>query len=86
MSKLEPELAWLTNLRASEMPYQMTFRAQGLVTDGALRVSVHASTVGGDVRAARPDVGFVADDDLDAAVRALAATRSARAWRSTRSA
>lgn len=72
------EVAWLTNLRAEEMPFQATFRALALVTADALLVSVHASSVDESLRAARPDVSFVRDGDIVAAVEAIAKGGNAR--------
>ena len=66
------EVAWLTNLRAEEMPFQATFRALALVTADALLVSVHASVVDEAVKAARPDVSFVTDDAIVAALGVVA--------------
>jgi len=58
------EIAWLTNLRAQEMPYQATFRGAAVVTAEALAVSVHGVEVPEAVRAARPGVHFVDDAAL----------------------
>lgn len=70
VSKLD-EVAWLTNLRAEEMPYQATFRGRALVTDDALLLSVHASKVDDELRAARPLVGWVSDAGITEAIRGL---------------
>lgn len=72
VSRLD-EIAWLTNLRGDEMPYQATFRGEALVTADALLVAVHVASVGEALRAARPGVRFVTHDELLAAVRALGA-------------
>jgi Xaa-Pro aminopeptidase len=66
VSKLD-EIAWLTNLRGSEMAFQATFRAEALVTATELLVSVHVAPVREALRAARPDVRFVTPDELLAA-------------------
>ncbi|MEZ4410534.1 MAG: M24 family metallopeptidase [Polyangiales bacterium] len=68
VSKLD-EVAWLTNLRADEMPYQATFRALAAVTREGIYVSVHASRVTDAVRAARPGVRFTDDAGVFAAIR-----------------
>jgi Xaa-Pro aminopeptidase len=72
VSKLD-EVAWLTNLRAEEMPFQATFRGRALVTEDALLLAVHASLVGDEVRDARPLVRWVDDAAIFDAVRALGA-------------
>lgn len=72
VSKLD-EVAWLTNLRAEEMPFQATFRGRALVTEDALLLSVHASSVDDAVRSARPLVRWVDDAGINDAIRALGA-------------
>jgi len=70
VTKLD-ELAWLSNLRGQEMPYQATFRALGVVTRDALYLSVRVAPVTDAARAARPTVRFVDDDALWALLASL---------------
>ncbi|MBL8602558.1 MAG: M24 family metallopeptidase [Myxococcales bacterium] len=63
VSRLD-ELAWLTNLRAQEMPYQATFRGAAVVTATTLTVAVDVLPVDASVRGARPGVTFVAPEAL----------------------
>ncbi len=70
VSKLD-EVAWLTNLRGDEMPFQATFRGEALVTRGELLVSVDVARVDDALRAARPGVRFVSSQELLAAVSSL---------------
>ena len=72
VTKLD-ELAWLSNLRGEEMPYQATFRALGLVTRAALHLSVHVAPVTDAVRSARPTVRFCDDDALAQLLSSLGA-------------
>lgn len=60
------ELAYLTNLRADELPYQATFRATLLVTRTGLVVGVDPSRLPVDpaVAAARPTLRFVPEAEL----------------------
>jgi len=60
------EVAWLTNLRAQEMPYQATFRGAAVVTADTVAVSVHTLNLPDAVRAARPGVRFVDEATLKA--------------------
>ncbi len=68
------ELAWITNLRGAQFPYQATFRAAGLVTrnDVLLACDTHVDGAEREVVFVRGDVGC--------AIQALA-TRHARALR-----
>jgi Xaa-Pro aminopeptidase len=64
------ELAWITNLRGDQFPYQATFRAHGLVSAVDVKVAVDGAidgAVGGD-RA--PDAGVIVVNDLADAVTA----------------
>jgi Xaa-Pro aminopeptidase len=67
------ELAYLTNLRGDELPYQATFRAVALVTPGEVVVAVDLSKVPEEVRAARPRIRFVPEGGIASAVAALGA-------------
>ncbi len=58
------EVAWMTNLRAQEMPFQATFRGAAVVTREGVGVSVHGLVVPEVVRVARPGVAFVDDRAL----------------------
>ncbi len=78
VAKLD-ELAWITNLRGVEMPYQATFRGIGAVTSEGLWVSVHALEVTDALRAERPGVRFVSDEGVfEALRRAGGGSRTAR--------
>lgn len=67
------ELAYLTNLRGDELPYQATFRATALVTRAEVLVALDPALLTPALRAARPTLRFTDDAGLDAAVRACAA-------------
>lgn len=77
VSKLD-EIAWLTNLRADEMPFQATFRALAAVVNGTLHVSVHASSVSDEVRRERPTVNFTDDAGVLSAVAGSAGGETPR--------
>lgn len=58
------EIAYLTNLRALELPYQSTFRSVALVTEEALHVGLDPETVPDPVRLARPGLDFTTEAAL----------------------
>lgn len=58
------EIAYLTNLRGQELPFQATFKSIALVTPKALFVGLEPSRVPSSVRTARHEVRFVAESEL----------------------
>ncbi len=58
------EIAYLANLRGSELPYQATFKAIALATPETLFVGIDPSTVPSDVRVRREHVMFVPEAEL----------------------
>ncbi|MFO0724992.1 MAG: M24 family metallopeptidase [Myxococcota bacterium] len=58
------ELAWLSNLRGDELPYQATFKAVGLATRDRLYLGLDPSRVEKEVRVARPAVLFVPEAEI----------------------
>jgi Xaa-Pro aminopeptidase len=72
------EVAWLSNLRGDELPYQATFRAEAVVTREAVLVAVHASPVDAALHQARPGVRFVSREGLFEALAGLGAEGPAR--------
>lgn len=58
------ELAYLSNLRGDELPYQATFKAIGLATADRLLLGLDPSRVDQRVRKARPSVRFVPEAEL----------------------
>jgi len=58
------ELAYLSNLRGDELPYQATFKAVGLATAERLFLGLDPTRVDQSVRAARPSVLFVPEAEL----------------------
>ncbi len=58
------ELAYLSNLRGDELPYQATFKAIGLATADRLYLGLDPSRVDKQVRTARPSVRFVPEAEL----------------------
>lgn len=58
------EIAYLSNLRGNELPYQATFKAIALVTPTTLFVGLDPSTVPSDVRMRRESVLFVPEAEL----------------------
>ncbi len=67
------ELAYVTNLRGDELPFQATFRAVALVTPKEVVVAVDLTKVPEAVSAARPSIRFVDERAFGDAVRALGA-------------
>jgi Xaa-Pro aminopeptidase len=62
------ELAWITNLRGDQFPFQATFRASGLVTSTAVVVAADAQALRRD-RAVEDGVVFVDENGLKEHVR-----------------
>lgn len=58
------DIAYLSNLRGTEIPYQATFKSVALATPEALVVALAPDAVPDSVRAARPDVRFVPEREL----------------------
>lgn len=58
------ELAYLSNLRGDELPYQATFKAVGLATAERLFLGLDPTRVDKSVRTARPAVLFVPEAEL----------------------
>ncbi|MCC6807603.1 MAG: M24 family metallopeptidase [Deltaproteobacteria bacterium] len=63
------EVAYLTNLRGSDLPFQVTFRSVAYLSGGRLLVGVAQEALSDAVKAARPAIDFV---DLAAFDKALA--------------
>lgn len=58
------EIAYLSNLRGDELPYQATFKSIALVTTDRLFVGIDPARVPKEVRLARPSVLFVPEQEL----------------------
>lgn len=58
------DIAWLSNLRGEELPYQATFKSIALVTPEALFVGVDPARVPAAVRSAREGIFFVPEQEL----------------------
>ena len=58
------DIAYLTNLRGTQLPYQATFKALALVTPDGLTVGMDTTQVPDAIRKARPDVDFVSESKL----------------------
>lgn len=58
------EIAYLTNLRALELPFQATFRAVALVSPVAVHVGLDPETVPESIQAARPELDFGTEAEL----------------------
>jgi Xaa-Pro aminopeptidase len=58
------EIAWLSNLRGDELPFQATFKSIALATPERLFVGIDPSTVPQDVRVSRPSIMFVPEAEL----------------------
>ncbi|MBI4820827.1 MAG: M24 family metallopeptidase [Deltaproteobacteria bacterium] len=58
------EVAYLSNLRGDELPYQATFRALALVTPKKLHVGIAPGRVTPELASARPDIDFTTEDDI----------------------
>ncbi|MEI8255534.1 MAG: M24 family metallopeptidase [Deltaproteobacteria bacterium] len=67
------ELAYVTNLRGDELPFQATFRSAALVTAKDVVLAVDLAKVPEAVRAARPSIRFVEERAFADALRALGA-------------
>jgi Xaa-Pro aminopeptidase len=67
------EIAYITNLRGDELPFQATFRSVALVTPSEIVLAVDASKVPSDVRSARPAIRFVDENALFDEVKKLGA-------------
>ena len=64
------EIAYLTNLRGDELPYQATFKAVALASADRVLVGVEdPSRISAEVRAARPRLSFVSEADVWAAAK-----------------
>lgn len=58
------DIAYLSNLRGTELPYQATFKSIALATKETLFVGIDPSTVPNAVRVARDDVLFMPEAEL----------------------
>ena len=58
------EIAYLSNLRGSELPYQATFKSIALATPQTLFIGIDPSTVSGEVRIQRQHVMFVPEPEM----------------------
>ncbi len=65
------ELAYVTNLRGDELPFQSTFRSIALVTLNEIVVAVDLTKVPASVRAARPSIRFVAEAEILAEIASV---------------
>ena len=65
------EIAYVTNLRGNELPYQATFRSVALVTKSGVVLAVDGSKVPESVKSARKPVHFVEEAAFADAVRKL---------------
>jgi Xaa-Pro aminopeptidase len=60
------EIAYLTNLRGDELPFQATFRALALVTPTHVTLAMDGARITDAVRSARPQLRTVAEGDVAA--------------------
>ena len=67
------EIAYITNLRGNELPFQTTFRSMALVTHERVVLAMDPAKVSFEVRSARPTVQFATESELHAALVALGA-------------
>lgn len=58
------DIAYLSNLRGTELPYQATFKSLALATKETLFIGIDPSKVPSSVRVARDDVLFVPEAEL----------------------
>ncbi|MBI2376624.1 MAG: M24 family metallopeptidase [Deltaproteobacteria bacterium] len=58
------EIAYLTNLRGDELPYQATFKSAALVTADCIYVGLEPGRDAGDAAKARSDLVFTTEADL----------------------
>ena len=58
------DIAYLANLRGTQLPYQATFKAVALATPATLLVGIDANQVSNTIQVERPDVSFVSVEDL----------------------
>lgn len=65
------EIAYLTNLRGNELPFQATFRSVAMVTPTEVILAIDPAKVPDTVRTARPRIRFVKENELTNTVAAL---------------
>lgn len=58
------EIAYLTNLRGDELPYQATFKATALVTKDKLVLGIDPARLPAELRAQRPSIELVDEEAL----------------------
>jgi Xaa-Pro aminopeptidase len=65
------EIAYITNLRGDELPFQATFRSIALVTRSEIVLAVDGSKMPASVRGARPMIRFVEESAFFDALKGL---------------
>ncbi|MEL7371827.1 MAG: M24 family metallopeptidase [Myxococcota bacterium] len=58
------DIAYLSNLRGDELPYQATFKSMAMATAEKLYIGIDVDQVPQDVQHARPHVEFLPEDEL----------------------
>jgi Xaa-Pro aminopeptidase len=68
------DLAYLTNLRGDELPYQATFKGMGAVGRAGAVVCLHTREATPELKAARPAFRFVTEQEFAAALTGISGT------------